>query len=78
MRVLKTIDDLIQSALPFPFALSNGVHGVNIDNESISLGENVVNIYAVKLFSVYTMTLNLYVLSVSEKFTFFFQLFFTI
>lgn len=35
--VPKEVVDLAQAALPFPFGYQNGVYGMNIDNESISI-----------------------------------------
>ena len=45
--VPKSIIDLIESNLPFPLANVNGVYGVNIDNETISLSRsnNVLTFY---------------------------------
>lgn len=38
--VPKSIIDLVQSALPFPLAYSNGTYGVNIDNETIAISRS--------------------------------------
>jgi hypothetical protein len=42
--VPKSLRDLIESNLPFPFSYVNGVYGVNIDNETISLSRSKNNL----------------------------------